>query len=69
MVKKKRKKYYKVVIIGTELIPVIRKQVHVNVTRCFVKDGMINVCRDKEVFCYKGDTSDFFIKAQRGKYK
>jgi len=64
---KKKIKYYKVVIVATELIPVAKKYVYVNVQKCFVKDGVIHIQRGDAEYTYPDSTCSCFMKEQKGK--
>jgi hypothetical protein len=68
--KKKRKKYYKVVIFTTKMVSIIEKQVHVNVTSCIENRGTlcINKESDERWNIYNmTDVSEYIIKPQKGK--
>lgn len=65
--KKPRKKYYKVVLLIPKTITIIKKRVYVNVDKCFVKKGVVCICRDGIEYEYNNDTHEFFIKEQRGR--
>jgi hypothetical protein len=64
----KRKKYYKVVVLVTEMIPVVRKQVFVNVEKC-VEDnyGTLRLIKKDStvIFPIESMKFEYFKKPQK----
>mgnify|MGYP001599055569 CR=1 FL=1 len=65
---KKKKKYLKVLVLVTEMIPTVRKLVFVNVEECKEnKDGSLRVIRRDNIttFPVEGMSFEYFIKPQK----
>lgn len=64
----KRKRYYKVVVLVTEMIPVVRKQVFVNIEKCVEdNDGTLRLIKKDitAVFPVESMKFEYFVKPQK----